>query len=278
MFRYKPNGVFLQSDIAEYQFKEDTDTETNKYITVDKLKFVKASSQQSNSSEHKATNMLDANYNTGWHTRYSGDNEKYYIVEFDDVKYLSSVDYVPFGLNGRLKNGVIYTSLDGKDWKESAQIKNLKNNEQTKNIKLQKPTEAKFVKIVATSTYGHYTQENKFFSGKVFNFYEDITLKNNVEVEDRIGEQNRNGDIPSENITKTSINEEVENKSVIIDNMQSKPITTDNKENNNEGVEYVESKVIMVEDLESQATISRNKDSEVGYVESKIIMVEDIKN
>lgn len=177
--RYKANGTYLQSDIGQYTFNEDTDTPTRKYVSIDNLTLAGYSSQQSTSTSHAAKNSIDGTANTSWHTLFNATNDKKFItVKLNDIKYITSVEYVPAGVNGRLKNAEIYTSFDGETWVKSGSVSNLANNGDTKTINLDKPTATKYIKVVATGTYGNYSEEtNKYFSGKMLNFFEDSTKK-----------------------------------------------------------------------------------------------------
>mgnify|MGYP003271605223 CR=1 FL=1 len=148
--RYKANGVYLASDLGQNTFNIDTDEYTSKYTTIDNITLKAFSSQQDNNTR-AARNMIDGNGNTGWHTAYGANNDgKFYTVEFNSPKYITSVEYVPNAQNGRLKDAEIYTSMDGEKWTLSGTAKNLGNNTSNKTIDLNASTEAKFVKIIAT--------------------------------------------------------------------------------------------------------------------------------
>ncbi|UXZ08601.1 discoidin domain-containing protein [Clostridium perfringens] len=121
--------------------------------------------------------MIDGNINTGWHNTWAGEKDKYYSVEFDKPRYITSIEYKPSGTNGILKNVDIYTSMDGTQWEKSGEIRNLKNNYDLKVLDLNQPTEAKFVKLQAVNTYGY--PNDVFFTGRMLNFFEDISKTNN---------------------------------------------------------------------------------------------------
>ena len=267
--RYKANGTSLQSDITEYSFVKNTDTDDNKYITLDNIIFKEASSQQSNSNQHKSTNIVDGNDNTAWHTRYSGDKDRFFIVEFKDVKYLSSVDYIPAGVNGRLKTAEIETSLDGKTWTKAGKFTGLKNDGSVKNMKLEKPVQAKFVKVIGKETYGNYQPElNKYFSGKDVRFYEDLTAKANgvVSVQSKIIQQDNAETVTSENTTIKP----TENK-----NIETKNVTNENTENKEAGASYVESPIIYTDNNSSTTNNAVTKEAEANYVESPVTYIDN---
>ena len=175
--RYKANGTYLQSGIGQNTFKNDSTDATRKYIPLKNIELYKYSSQQSDNKDHAAKNMLDGTELTAWHTKYGASNDqKFYSVEFDKARYITSVEYKPAAVNGRLRDAEVYTSMDGENWTLSGKATELNNDTTIKTINLDNPTESKFVKIVATQTWGNSVGErNKFFSGKMFNFFEDTT-------------------------------------------------------------------------------------------------------
>lgn len=178
--RYKTNGTSLQSDEMEFSFEidnYDNIKENLRYINYDQMRLSAYSSQQSTSSA--ASNMLDGSLTTSWHTKYGigSDKNKFYTVEFNEVKDLSVIGYLPAAKNGRLKSANIYTSMDGETWTLSGKAQNLANNEVQKYIILDNPTKAKFVKIQATETYGNsLSEQNQYFSGKLFMFFENVDI------------------------------------------------------------------------------------------------------
>lgn len=173
--RYKSYGVYLNGNEVEYRFSEDSNPETNKYISIKNISFVSSGISQSGFASE---NMIDASPFTSWHTKYGQvANDKSYVVAFDKVRYLSQITYDPAGLNGRIKSAKVYVSLDGKEWTLAGEKINLANNESRKTITLSKSMPAKYVKIEATETYGNAEGPNKYVSGKRFGYYEDRTKK-----------------------------------------------------------------------------------------------------
>ena len=171
--RYKAHGVYLNGESVEFTFTQDTNPETNKYISIKNISFVSSGSSQSGFAPE---NMIDASPFTSWHTKYGEvATDKSYVVSFDKVKYLSQITYDPAGLNGRIKSAKVYVSLDGKEWTLAAEKTNLANNESRKTITLSESMPAKYVKIEATETYGNAEGPNKYVSGKRFGYYEDKT-------------------------------------------------------------------------------------------------------
>lgn len=183
--RYKANGLFLQGEPYTFTFTKNKDTDTRKYIRASHLSLFGFSTENGTSSTFAASGMLDENPLTTWHTRYGyTDPDKFVAIELDSVRYITAVEYEPAAKNGRFKSAQVYTSLDGKDWVLSGTAENLADNTAIKSIDLNAPTAAKYVKIVATETYGNTAGEvNKYASGKGFYLYEDTTKTYGADVD-----------------------------------------------------------------------------------------------
>lgn len=186
-FRYKAHDLYLQGPVDQYTFHADDVNEESKYLQLRHVKLNSYSSQQDNSG-NSAANFIDGNKNTRWHTNYNSiDNDKYYSVNFDKVRYISKLTYLPDDPNGRLRSGDIYTSMDGENWDKIYSFKDIGNNYNLKELDLGRSVEAKYLKLVATETYGNHDWEyNRFVSGKMLNFYEDTTKVYNPEEDVRI--------------------------------------------------------------------------------------------
>lgn len=186
-FRYKPHDVYLQGPVGQYTFNSDNINEESKYLQLRHVSLVDFSSQQSTSKDHAAKNFIDGNANTVWHTKYSTYDSKFYVVEFDKVRFINKLTYLPGGKNGRLKSGEIYSSMDGVTWELASTFSGLENNGKLQTINLGKNLETKYLKIVATENYGNSIEEGKmYFSGKMLNFYEDTTKVYNPEKDVKI--------------------------------------------------------------------------------------------
>ena len=173
--RYKNYGTFLASGIEEYTFHENTDTATRKYLPIKHLKMQSASSEQSKSSEHKATNMLDGDSRTKWHTKYGGDAKREYVIKLDEARHICSIEYIPAGRNGRLRQAEIQVSDDNKTWKPVIVSEELKDDGYLKKIDFP-ATKCLYIKIIGKKTWGNNVGErDRFFSGTGFNVYYDST-------------------------------------------------------------------------------------------------------
>lgn len=176
LFRYKAHGVYTRGASTTYKFTENGDTDTSKYIQLRNISLYKYSSEQNN-SDKAAKNLFDGNYNTRWHNTWNWkDTEKYISVEFDKVRFVSKLSYLSYDASGRLKDGNVYTSLDGETWTKVCEYKDLLNTNGWKTIDLGGSFAAKYVKIDSTQSHGLYSdQKNLYVSGRMLNFYEDTT-------------------------------------------------------------------------------------------------------
>ncbi|MCX0367365.1 NPCBM/NEW2 domain-containing protein [Clostridium perfringens] len=178
--RYKAHGNYLKSNEFDYKFTKDTDTDTRKYVQLKNIHVTEYSSQ--NDKNRAATNFIDGTPNTNWHTTFGKKEEnKFYTVKLDKVRFITSLEYLSLGNNGKLRNGKIYTSLDGKEWIQSATFKDLAMDNTIKVLNLDKPTSCRYIKIVADNTYGNTQDEyDMYFSGNMLNLFEDITVNSNA--------------------------------------------------------------------------------------------------
>ena len=175
--RYKAYDNYLQGLESEYTFYEDKNTAEQSYLQLRHVKLYEYSSQNNNQA-NAAINLIDGHQNTNWHTLYNGsDKDKFYSVEFDKVRFISKLTYLPsMSANGRLKSGDIYTSMDGNTWEKVHSFTDIANSNTLQSIILPSSVQAKYLKIVATETWGNSASENnKFFGGRMLNFYEDTT-------------------------------------------------------------------------------------------------------
>lgn len=215
LVRNKAFGTTLMSASSSVSFQEDSSDLAKKYISIDNLTLIHFSSEQNSGSA--GANMIDGNQRTQWHSRWNIiDQDKSYVVEFSEPKKLSSVGYVPSGVNGRIKNVDIYTSMDGTAWEKSASATDLANNTQTKYIDLQTPVNTKFVKIQPTYTYGNTQGEhNKYISGLEYLFFEDVS-EESEEVETEV-ETSTEEEVVSTEEEVVSTEEEVVSTEEIVD-------------------------------------------------------------
>lgn len=177
LFRYKATGVYLRGDEKAYQFTANKNNEKNQYVQLKNVYLKDYSSQQDSTKDRAAINLIDGSMYTAWHTKYNDRTDlRYYVTGFNRVRYVSQISFLPgTGNNGRPKTLEIYTSIDGKDW-TLVKTQSLENNAKQKDIVLDEPVAAKYVKLHAKESYGNSTGEaNMYFSGRMLWFYEDTT-------------------------------------------------------------------------------------------------------
>lgn len=164
-------GVYLISPERTLAFTTDTDTPQKKYIPISHLS-IHAVSTEATAQGRYATNAIDGNINTNWHSAWNGsDTEKYIIIKLDEPKHLTALDYLPAGGgNGKINNAVISVSMDGENWTEVVSETNWPYNMDMKSVEFE-PTRARYIKIVGKTT------QNSFMVVSMFNLYENTTAK-----------------------------------------------------------------------------------------------------
>lgn len=124
--RLKAAGENPPSDAAIFTFTKDTDTDTRKYVSVSHLS-IEGYSSQSNESKRPyfATNAIDGNSNTFWHTDFHENalqtgNTPYLIIKIDSPKYISGLEFTQKQYSNKInifaKTVNVYVSEDGKNW------------------------------------------------------------------------------------------------------------------------------------------------------------------
>ncbi len=186
ILRMGATGTHLASNTSTtYTFTEDVIDKKRKYIPVSHLSLHAVSTEATGANEKgNAIFALDGNYNTRWHSDYSGgDKERYITVKLDQPYNISAVEFVPAGGgNGKIYDGTVWGSMDGENWFILSQKKGLTYTNQAntldqvmdniKSFDIDAPQKVQYVKIVADRTNGNW------FTARAFNFYEDTTIKN----------------------------------------------------------------------------------------------------
>ena len=190
-------GVYLPSDELTFSFTEDNQLDTQKYISIDHLSIFQVSSEELGTNEG-AQNAIDGNIHTMWHSSWNGDDsERYIIIELDEPKYISALEYVPrqIGNNGRIKEGQILVSMDGKTWTDVATITNWADSPDSKMVVFDEVIKSKYVKLVATENYG---DGRDFITATMINLFEDTTQEE--ESETPPNEEEKPEEIPDETL------------------------------------------------------------------------------
>lgn len=174
-------GVYLESnETREFTFTEDVVSEERKYISISHLSIHNFSTEAAAQGRH-ATNAIDGNIYTNWHSAWNGsDREKYIVIKLDEVKNLTALEYLPVaGGNGKIESAQIFTSLDGENWTEVVSgtdwtYRNT-NDVSMKNVEFD-PVKAQYIKIVGKKTQAA-SASNSFMVSAMFNLYENTTAK-----------------------------------------------------------------------------------------------------
>ena len=179
--RQLATGTMLASEPVTYTFTEDNQPSTRKYVPVSHLSIEDVSTEEPGHNG-SASNAIDGNYNTRYHSNWSGqDTERYMVIKVDRPIYLSAVEFVPAGGgNGKIVDGTIYGSKDGENWEVLSKQEGLtyegdynnpdfgKNPNNIKKFEVENPKEVNYIKIVADKTNGNW------FTARMFNIYENL--------------------------------------------------------------------------------------------------------
>ncbi|MGL4853917.1 MAG: discoidin domain-containing protein, partial [Lentisphaeria bacterium] len=103
-----------------------------------------------------ASNLVDGNPNTIWHTMYSVTVAQHpHWVDFDlgDNKKINGFTYLPRqeGTNGNVKDYTIHISKDGKEWGEPVIKGTFPRGSKEQRIMLKNPTNGRFIRFTALS-------------------------------------------------------------------------------------------------------------------------------
>lgn len=185
LVRTKGTGVYTPSESLEYEFTEDNQPDTAKYIPISHLSIHGFSTQSADSSRpFYAPNTIDGNRNTIWHTdfRYSvleQEGNPFITIKLDETKYISALEFVQKKYKANdpdaIKNGIVYVSMNGEEWTEAGRLENCEQNEEFKRIEFSESVQAQYVKL-EMETY------DIFASLAMINLYEDITKNENPDV------------------------------------------------------------------------------------------------
>lgn len=169
--RHRKHGVFLAGEEKTLRFSKDNINEKRKYIPISHLSIHNFSTEATNQGRY-ARNAIDGNYYTNWHSAWNGtDTERYISIKLDKQVYLSAVEYVPGGGgNGKILDGTLYGSIDGKEWTPLTKVTNWAANENIKSFELEESKKVQYIKIVADRA-----SNGNWIVARMFNFFEDTT-------------------------------------------------------------------------------------------------------
>ena len=126
-------------------------------ITTIQTKVIFASSEENNAEDTPASNLVDGNASTFWHTMYSVTMANYpHWVDFDcmEEKNITGFSYLPRqdSPNGNIKDYEILVSQDGRNWGEPVCKGTFHNDQQLKKVMFSKPVRARYLRFRAISS------------------------------------------------------------------------------------------------------------------------------
>lgn len=223
--RKKATSTLLASEAVEFTFTEDNQPNTAKYVPIKHITSVNVSSTTAGRGE-PGENAIDGLPTTMWHssrTTTTMHDPRWIVLELDEPRYISKIEYVKKAryTYGIPKDGKVYVSMDGENWKEVLDFQNLYNvttaaeinaSDDRKELELTKLEQAKYVKVECTkscdSVYGDRNGEpmDYFFSCAMINLFEDTTKveKPTAEIEYSITETT------NQDVTATLVNKSTE--------------------------------------------------------------------
>ena len=121
------------------------------------VKILFCSSEENKAENTPATNLIDGNIETFWHTMYSVTMANYpHWIDFDcyETKSLTGFSYTPRqdSPNGNIRDYEIYVSQDGKNWGKCILKGTFENNRQQKKISFEHPVKARYLRFKALSS------------------------------------------------------------------------------------------------------------------------------
>lgn len=215
--RFGASESAVASDYVSFDFTKDVVDKTKQYIPISYLNIHDVSTEAT-SNQGNAIFAIDGNYNTRWHSAWNGtDTKRYITIKLNKSVHLSQIEYVPAGGgNGRLIDGKVEGSIDGVNWFNLAEVKNLqysgnqndnnfgKNN--IKQIETDSTQEVLYVKITATKA-----SNGNWFTARMFNFYQDTTKAKNPTA----GVRYSTTETTNGNVTATLIDYDKENVEIL---------------------------------------------------------------
>ncbi|PGH78276.1 hypothetical protein CN899_29020 [Bacillus thuringiensis] len=138
---------------------EATDTKPVKPLAVLSKKIMKASAKSEESWRDPASNAIDDNPNTIWHTQWNAPNQYPYNLTLDlgKTQTITRVAYLPrqdWSENGIIFNYNIYTSTDGSNYKKVTS--GTWENNRAKKFATFEPISAKYVKLEVTNGFNGF--------------------------------------------------------------------------------------------------------------------------
>lgn len=165
--RLGASGTLMASPTVTASFTENTDEDTRKYVSIDRIS-IDAHSQELD-DRYLVEYAIDGNINTLFHT--TAQNDNYITLKVDEPIYLSAFEYtarISGTSNGCVYSGEIYTSMDGEKW-TPAQTTTWDSSKVAKIVNFEEPLEMQYIKLVSKESGGN------FLAVTMMNLFEDST-------------------------------------------------------------------------------------------------------
>ncbi len=172
------HGEFVASDSVIFNFTAIG--ESDKYLYVTDLGIKDFSSEYTATEDNSASNVLDNDNNTLWHTSWDGsDHDRYITLEVNgNPVYVTALEYVPRqgSTNGIVTKAEVLTSMDGENFTEVKTTTNLEwdVNNRSKYAVFTEPVKAKYVRLKALENAG---DGRSFMSAAEIRLFEDSTAR-----------------------------------------------------------------------------------------------------
>lgn len=139
------------------------------------------SSQETANENGQATNVLDGDNNTIWHTKWSSGNDNYpHEIEFDlgSVKEVTAMEYLPRqnSANGRIDEYELYVSTTASNWGDAVATGTWTNTTDVKKVEFTGKS-GRYIKFKATSEVNN----NRFASAAEMRFFANPAPLKNVQ-------------------------------------------------------------------------------------------------
>ncbi len=169
-YRYSVNGgktrvygePFTMRDAGNIKawFKSNKDSEVS--ATFNKIEKIETAvvfvSSEEPGTGTAATNLVDGDPSTTWHTMYSVTVAQYpHWVDFDcgEAKIIKGFTYMPRqdgGWNGDIKDYTIHISMDGQNWGEAVHEGQFTRDKKEKRVIFNKPVKARYIRFTGRSS------------------------------------------------------------------------------------------------------------------------------
>lgn len=176
--RQAATGTKLASNVLSFEFTEDNQPLTRKYVPVSHLAIDSFSTESIDTARpYYAPNAIDGNANTLWHTDFrenvlTSGNTPFITIKLDKPRYISAIELKQLKYRSNdpiyVKNFRIYISEDNENWTLAGSMENCPVDEELRVIDFSESVYGEYIKI-EMDTY------NIFASLSLVNVFQDMT-------------------------------------------------------------------------------------------------------